>query len=143
MSCLFCTVEASNFLELGRHCLLKPHMFYLMGDDWWGEVFLFSCDVINDSPKFFSLCGSDDYKVFDTCELHGEVRYPTGNECPEIYRALDGVRYIAECTKREEESCKVNNYLSNIMVLMPFRLGSRYQYVVYFNQRTGASHAVC
>jgi hypothetical protein len=45
--------------------------------------------------------------VFDTCELHGEVRYPTGNECPEIYRALDGVRYIAECTKREEESCKV------------------------------------
>lgn len=55
-----------------------------------------------------SLCGSDDdFKAFDTCELHGEVRYPTGNECPEIYRALDGVRYIAECTKREEESCKV------------------------------------
>lgn len=55
-----------------------------------------------------SLCGSDeDLKVFDTCELHGEVRYPTGHECPEIYRALDGVRYIAECTKREEESCKV------------------------------------
>ena len=55
-----------------------------------------------------SICGSDDeFKMFDTCELHGEVRYPHGYECPEIYRALDGVRYIAECTKREEESCKV------------------------------------
>ena len=56
-----------------------------------------------------SICGSDeDLKLFDTCELHGEIRYPPGsNECPEIYRALDGVRYIAECTKREEESVKV------------------------------------
>jgi len=27
--------------------------------------------------------------------------------CSEIYRALDGVRYIAECTKREEDSNKV------------------------------------
>jgi nicotinic acetylcholine receptor len=59
-----------------------------------------------------STCGSDDdFKTFDTCdtcELHGEIRYPPGStECPEIYRALDGVRYIAESTKREEESCKV------------------------------------
>merc|ERR1712165_11969 len=59
-----------------------------------------------------STCGSDDdFKTFDTCdtcELHGEIRYPPGsNECPEIYRALDGVRFIAESTKREEESCKV------------------------------------
>ncbi len=27
--------------------------------------------------------------------------------CPEIFRALDGVRYIAECTKQEEDSVKV------------------------------------
>jgi len=47
-----------------------------------------------------------------SCQLHGEVRLgDTGgsgsNECPEINRALDGVRYIAECTMREEESVKV------------------------------------
>ena len=56
-----------------------------------------------------STCGSDeDFKTFDTCELHGKIEYPPGStECPEIYRALDGVRYIAESTKREEESCKV------------------------------------
>merc|ERR1719158_1335163 len=29
------------------------------------------------------------------------------SSCSEIYRALDGVRYIAECTKREEDSNKV------------------------------------
>ena len=56
-----------------------------------------------------STCGFDeDFNTFDNCELHGEIRYPPGsNECPEIYRALDGVRYIAEITKREEDSCKV------------------------------------
>ena len=60
-----------------------------------------------------------------SCQLHGDVRLggDTGgggsagnnggcggtgsNECPEINRALDGVRYIAECTMREEESVKV------------------------------------
>jgi len=45
-----------------------------------------------------------------SCQLHGgseaNVR-TTSNECPEINRALDGVRYIAECTMREEESVKV------------------------------------
>ncbi len=54
-----------------------------------------------------SISGSEGYQGHETCELHGEVCYPTGNECPEISRALDGVRYIAECTKREEDSCKV------------------------------------
>jgi len=45
-----------------------------------------------------------------TCQLHGEIRCPPpdgGGDCPEITRALDGVRYIAECTMREEESVKV------------------------------------
>ena len=71
---------------------------------------LVKVSLVHCSKFLFSLCGSDeDLKVFDTCELHGEVRYPTGNECPEIYRARDGVRYIAECTKREEESCKVTS----------------------------------
>ena len=58
-----------------------------------------------------STCGSDeDFKLFDnSCELHGDPYrgYPATFECPEIYRALDGVRYIAECTMREEESSKV------------------------------------
>merc|ERR1711936_168451 len=38
--------------------------------------------------------------------LHGPDQ-GRGDECPEIHRALDGVRYIAECTMREEESVKV------------------------------------
>merc|ERR1719295_1996056 len=49
-----------------------------------------------------------------SCQLRGDVRLGGGcgggtgsNECPEINRALDGVRYIAECTMREEESVKV------------------------------------
>jgi nicotinic acetylcholine receptor len=59
-----------------------------------------------------SICGSDEDfdKMFDNqCQLHGETirDYPPTFECPEIYRALDGVRYIAECTMREEESSKV------------------------------------
>jgi len=43
------------------------------------------------------------------CQLHGPEQgvRGTGDECPEINRALDGVRYIAECTMREEESVKV------------------------------------
>lgn len=67
----------------------------------------------------------DEYKLLDhrsagsTCQLHGgdNGRAATnGNSagggggdgnCPEISRALDGVRYIAECTMREEESVKV------------------------------------
>lgn len=66
-----------------------------------------------------STCGSDqDYK-FDTCELHGKIEYPPGStECPEIYRALDGVRYIAESTKREEESCKVKEDWKYVAMVM-------------------------
>ena len=42
-----------------------------------------------------------------TCNYHsGFAAYEYGS-CPEIYRALDGVRYIAQCTKREEDSNKV------------------------------------
>ena len=59
-----------------------------------------------------STCGSEeDFKLFDnSCELHGDPYrgYPPTFECPEIYRALDGVRYIAECTMRDEESSKVS-----------------------------------
>lgn len=39
------------------------------------------------------------------CQIHSGTSLGPG--CPEIYRALDGVRYIAECTKREEDSSKV------------------------------------
>ena len=61
-----------------------------------------------------STCGSDeDFKIFDnSCEVHGGVLgyggYQPNFGCPEVYRALDGVRYIAECTMREEESSKVS-----------------------------------
>merc|ERR1712001_128534 len=67
-----------------------------------------------------STCGSDeDFKNFDTCELHGKIEYPPGStECPEIYRALDGVRYIAESTKREEESCKVKEDWKYVAMVM-------------------------
>lgn len=60
-----------------------------------------------DEGFFFSISESDEVTGLGECELHGEVRYPSGNECPEIYRALDGVRYIADRTRREEESGKV------------------------------------
>merc|ERR1712088_976675 len=67
-----------------------------------------------------STCGSDeDYRNFNTCDLHGEIKYPPGStECPEIYRALDGVRYIAETTKREEESCKVKEDWKYVAMVM-------------------------
>ena len=60
-----------------------------------------------------STCGSDeDFKIFDnSCEVHGTAGYggyQPSFGCPEVYRALDGVRYIAECTMREEESSKVS-----------------------------------
>merc|ERR1712165_256963 len=51
-----------------------------------------------------STCGSnEDFKIFDnSCEVHGGVLgyggYQPSFGCPEVYRALDGVRYIAECT---------------------------------------------
>ena len=62
----------------------------------------------------------EDFKnTFDTCELHGEIQYPPGsNECPEIYRALDGVRYIAETTRREEECCKVKEDWKYVAMVM-------------------------
>jgi len=69
-----------------------------------------------------STCGSDDdYKLFDnSCELHGDPfrGYPPTFECPEIYRALDGVRYIAECTMREEESSKVKEDWKYVAMVM-------------------------
>jgi len=55
-------------------------------------------------------------KIFrNDCEDFGNIvkrnvenfEYSTPINCSEIYRALDGVRYIAECTKREEDSNKV------------------------------------
>ena len=68
-----------------------------------------------------STCGSDEnFKtMFDgSCELHGDGSYPPTFECPEIYRALDGVRYIAECTMREEESSKVRTHTHAIVIVV-------------------------
>jgi len=70
-----------------------------------------------------STCGSDeDFKMFadNSCELHGDPYrgYPPTFECPEIYRALDGVRYIAECTMREEESSKVKEDWKYVAMVM-------------------------
>ena len=65
----------------------------------------------NDGGEGSSTCGSEeDFKILDnSCEVHGAgyAGYKPGFGCPEVYRALDGVRYIAECTMREEESSKV------------------------------------
>merc|ERR1711879_904609 len=46
------------------------------------------------------------YEVFKPHKINA-VRGFFQYNCSEIYRALDGVRYIAECTKREEDSNKV------------------------------------
>jgi len=60
------------------------------------------------SPDSDSEVGANDVFSNDTpCQLHGDASGIRSNECPEINRALDGVRYIAECTMREEESVKV------------------------------------
>lgn len=60
------------------------------------------------SPDSDSDVGGNDVLSSDTpCQLHGDASGTRNNECPEIHRALDGVRYIAECTMREEESVKV------------------------------------
>lgn len=60
------------------------------------------------SPDSDSDDGGNDVLSSDTpCQLHGDASGTRNNECPEIHRALDGVRYIAECTMREEESVKV------------------------------------
>jgi len=71
-----------------------------------------------------STCGSDeDFKIFDnSCEVHGGVLgyggYQPSFGCPEVYRALDGVRYIAECTMREEESSKVKEDWKYVAMVM-------------------------
>merc|ERR1711934_895661 len=51
----------------------------------------------------------NNYEDFGIIVQHNveSVGYSIPLNCSEIYRALDGVRYIAECTKREEESNKV------------------------------------
>ena len=77
-----------------------------------------------------------------SCQLHGDVRLgdtcgaaggntggSNSNECPEINRALDGVRYIAECTMREEESVKVKEDWKYIAMVLD-RWG--YQRSVFF-----------
>lgn len=70
--------------------------------------------------QVFSKGGQQDYNNYasqsddsEGCIIHGgpvnfasPIEFPS-NSCPELYRALDGVRYIAECTKREEDSNKV------------------------------------
>ncbi len=64
----------------------------------------------------------------------------TTSYCPEVYRALDGVRYIAECTKQEEESNKVSR---GKFMFSPIRkysfpvLGLPIQYVLYISGGEG------
>lgn len=33
------------------------------------------------------------------------------HHCPEVHKAIDGVRFIADHTKREEDSTRVNEFL--------------------------------
>ena len=44
--------------------------------------------------------------IHGTMNFSSPIEFPS-HSCPELFRALDGVRYIAECTKREEDSNKV------------------------------------
>merc|ERR1712242_81352 len=107
--------------------LPPPPMPPLMGDDMDADIGYKSLPplpAINGKVEYGgiagSTCGSDeDYRNLNTCDLHGEIKYPPGStECPEIYRALDGVRYIAETTKREEESCKVKEDWKYVAMVM-------------------------
>merc|ERR1712165_294095 len=107
--------------------LPPPPMPPLPGDDMDADIGYKSLPplpAINGKVEYGgiagSTCGSDeDYRNFNTCDLHGEIKYPPGStECPEIYRALDGVRYIAETTKREEESCKVKEDWKYVAMVM-------------------------
>merc|ERR1711899_361275 len=107
--------------------LPPPPMPPLPGDDMDADIGYKSLPplpAINGKVEYGgiagSTCGSDeDYRNFNTCDLHGEIKSPPGStECPEIYRALDGVRYIAETTKREEESCKVKEDWKYVAMVM-------------------------
>ena len=55
----------------------------------------------------------DDFGVLISHKLDFDDNVMLNNQlsCSEIYRALDGVRYIAECTKREEDSNKVTYFI--------------------------------
>ena len=57
----------------------------------------------------------DDFGVMipHKSDLDDNIMLTHQSSCSEIYRALDGVRYIAECTKREEDSNKVIYFIYN------------------------------
>lgn len=46
--------------------------------------------------------------VLITCGLHALHSW---HHCPEVHKAIDGVRFIADHTKREEESTRVSTIL--------------------------------
>merc|ERR1712210_206987 len=62
----------------------------------------------------------NNYEDFGIIVQHNveSVGYSIPLNCSEIYRALDGVRYIAETTKREEESCKVKEDWKYVAMVM-------------------------
>merc|ERR550539_1056670 len=71
-----------------------------------------NCHAIQDfgkNPPGFERTMYDDFGVLISHKLDFDDNVMLNNQlsCSEIYRALDGVRYIAECTKREEDSNKV------------------------------------
>lgn len=70
------------------------------------------CHAIQDlrkNPLGFERTIHDDFGVMipHKSDLDDNIMLTHQSSCSEIYRALDGVRYIAECTKREEDSNKV------------------------------------
>jgi nicotinic acetylcholine receptor len=102
-----------NFHKVNGKCLTNANFVYNSSAD---------ADAIespNVTEEDFDLRSSPHYKLVNSCELHGPSAAAAaaaasggGNgysiyECPAIHRALDGVRYIADCTRREEESGKV------------------------------------
>merc|ERR1711981_1505381 len=67
-----------------------------------------NCQAVTNLNEKMTKDDSNNYEDFGIIIQHNEsVGYSTPLSCSEIYRALDGVRYIAECTKREEDSNKV------------------------------------
>jgi len=68
-----------------------------------------NCQAITNLREKTTKDDRNNYEDFGIIVQHNveSVGYSIPLNCSEIYRALDGVRYIAECTKREEESNKV------------------------------------
>ena len=80
-----------------------------------------------DHGGHFSLNGSCKIHGTSSDNVHMEARHESsgkgcgkpGHLCPEIYKALDGILFIAETKKNQEEKMRVNQILINYLTWQP------------------------